>query len=273
MHRQHLLISLIVGIVIGVLMTAATVALAGGLDPSAGPGDPGSQMYTLDQIYHRINSRTISSKMTAFTEPGGGPATGTMHTLNDIYTLLGERAAVARSGQFTSYAANDDAAQLKGVAQPNPRFTVNGNGTVTDNLTGLIWLRLANCSSFFDSDPTGDNLRNWPAALAAVSSLESGHCGLTDGSVAGNWRLPNLRELHSLLNYAYTAPSLSNAAGTGHFVPDDPFYGAQTDYYWTSTTRADPIDWAYYVNLYDGRILDGDKATETHYVWAVRGGE
>ena len=33
----------------------------------------------------------------------------------------------------------------KGVAWPNPRFTDNANGTVTDNLTGLIWLKNANC--------------------------------------------------------------------------------------------------------------------------------
>jgi hypothetical protein len=37
-----------------------------------------------------------------------------------------------------------------GVAWPNPRFTDNSDGTVTDNLTGLIWLKNANCTDKFN---------------------------------------------------------------------------------------------------------------------------
>jgi len=54
--------------------------------------------------------------------------------------------------------------------------------TVTDNLTGLIWLKDANCSSFFA-----------PLSWLMLSSLQwiiRGYCGLTDGSSAGDWRLP-----------------------------------------------------------------------------------
>src|SRR5215831_9628931 len=54
-------------------------------------------------------------------------------------------APVPRTGQTTSYAARDDGALQKGVALPTPRFTNNNNGTITDNLTGLIWLKNANC--------------------------------------------------------------------------------------------------------------------------------
>ena len=77
-------------------------------------------------------------------------------------------AMLPKTGQTTSYAAGDDGALQKGVAWPNPRFTDNGNGTVTDNLTGLIWLKNANC---FGHERLGDGLdgrqhaeqwRMWP---------------------------------------------------------------------------------------------------------------
>ncbi len=46
-----------------------------------------------------------------------------------------------RTGQTTSYATGDDGDLQVGVDWPLPRFTDNNNGTVTDNLTGLIWLK------------------------------------------------------------------------------------------------------------------------------------
>ena len=54
-------------------------------------------------------------------------------------------AGVPKTGQTTSSATGDDGDLEKGVTWPSPRFTNNSNGTVTDNLTGLIWLRNANC--------------------------------------------------------------------------------------------------------------------------------
>lgn len=52
------------------------------------------------------------------------------------------------ASQITGYApvAGEDASINKGVDWPNPRFTDNRNGTITDNLTGLIWLQNANCT-------------------------------------------------------------------------------------------------------------------------------
>ena len=73
-------------------------------------------------------------------------------------------APVPRTGQTTTYAAGDDGSFQKGVELPTPRFTDNGNGTITDNLTGLIWLKNANC-------PNGT--RHWVTALADVASLNS----------------------------------------------------------------------------------------------------
>ncbi|HOP46380.1 MAG TPA: DUF1566 domain-containing protein [Desulfobacteraceae bacterium] len=73
-----------------------------------------------------------------------------------------------------------------------PRFTDNGNGTVTDNMTGLIWMKNARCTEFYFNDTTGKNQRNWNNALTAANNLSAGYCGLTDGSSSGDWRLPNI---------------------------------------------------------------------------------
>jgi len=62
-------------------------------------------------------------------------------------------------------------------------------GTVAIN--GLVWLKNANCF--------GE--KTWDEAKADAASLHTGMCGLTDGSAAGQWRLPTARELQSLSSY------------------------------------------------------------------------
>ena len=68
-------------------------------------------------------------------------------------------------------------------ASVDSRFTDNGDGTVADNLTGLIWMKNANCFG----------TRSWEGALFDANTLADGSCGLTDGSVAGDWRLLNIK--------------------------------------------------------------------------------
>ena len=93
----------------------------------------------------------------------------------------GSGAAVEKTGQTTSYATGDDGDLETGVVWPSPRFTDNSDGTVTDNLTGLIWLQ--------DAD-AGDGTETWANALSICNSLATGQQGLSDGSSAGDWRLP-----------------------------------------------------------------------------------
>jgi hypothetical protein len=54
-------------------------------------------------------------------------------------------APVEKTWQWISYATGDDGDYEHGAMWPDPRFTDNGNGTITDNLTGLIWLKDADC--------------------------------------------------------------------------------------------------------------------------------
>jgi hypothetical protein len=163
------------------------------------------------------------------------------------------------TGQVASYASGDDAAEGKGAAWPSSRFTDNGNGSVTDNLTGLIWLKNADCYA-----PTV-----WATALTDVNQLASGACGLTDGSKAGDWRMPNLNELESMVDASASNPALP--AGSPFTNVSDAIYWSSTSYFGGST--GSPDAWA--IRMSDGRYINDSatnvKATSNNAVWAVKG--
>ena len=274
--RSKTLASGVVGIVIGVLLSTVVVLAGSSLDPTVGPTGAASQMYTLEQIYTRLTGGGDATKMTAFTEPSSGPGTSTMHTLDEIYALA-LPARLPKTGQTTCYDTTaysssscpvsgfpgQDGDLQKGVAWPNPRFITGTTGVVTDTLTGLIWLKNANCFG----------LRNWTMALSDANSLATGNCGLSDGSVAGDWRLPNVRELHSIVHYSVGSPAVPNTAGTAQWAEGDPFIGVLPDIYWSSTTSFGDSRTAWGVNLHIGVVADLHKTLAGGFVWPVRGGQ
>jgi hypothetical protein len=75
----------------------------------------------------------------------GNPAAAIDVALANCGPVSEAPAPVPQTGQTASYAAGDDGDIQAGVPWPVPRFTDNGNGTVRDNLTGLIWLKNASC--------------------------------------------------------------------------------------------------------------------------------
>ena len=195
-------------------------------------------------------------------DPSGPPTTGTMHTLEEIYEVVTdtnskvnggascEGAPVEKTGQTTFYATGDDVDLEKGVAWPNPRFMDNGDGTVTDNLTGLIWLKNANR---FGS-------RSWLNALNDCNTLADDGSDLTDGSTAGDWRLPNVKELQSLIDFGQYGPALPSGY---------PFSGVQSGVYWSSTTYEGHTTYAWLEDMRNGGELIAPKYGG-HYVWPVR---
>jgi len=230
-------------------------ALAGDLDSPAAPTSAESAMYTLEDIYNRLDDNTQGTKRPgAFTEPSAAPGS-TGYTLDQVY----EKAIptqVGKTGQTAFYATGDDGDLEKGVAWPNTRFTDNSDGTVTDNLTGLIWLKVANYKT---SSTTGST--TWALALSFCNSLHNGQCGLTDGSLAGDWRLPNVKELHSLVDFGQYSPALPS----GH-----PFTDVQTNsYYWSSTTTENSTTKAWNLYPVDGSVPTAIK-TSGSFVWPVR---
>lgn len=131
--------------------------------------------------------------------------------------------------------------------QDNSTLVDNGDGTVTDLATGLMW-----------QQQMADNTMAWEEALTYCEELElAGH---------KDWRLPNINELQSIADYRTYDPAVDVA-----FFPD-----TQSESYWSSTSYYHINDNAWDINFFSGDIWGGtanaDKSNN-HYVRAVRGGQ
>ncbi len=164
----------------------------------------------------------------------------------------------------------------RGVRLPEPRFIDLGNGWVLDRLTWLQWLKDANCianNPGFDTDGIADDGKVfWQTGLNFVDDLNNneGMCDQTNHRRKPA-RLPNVKELQSLIHFGFSDPALSDRSGTVKWSEGDPFENVQSSFYWSSTTSADCDDCAWDVSLLNGWTRDGGKAG-TSFVWPVRGG-
>ena len=154
------------------------------------------------------------------------------------YDAAGRPVDCAGSGQDGEFRA--------GRTWPEPRFEMQGDDLALDRLTGLVWPRLAS---------VGDFPMSWAEALAAVADMN-----LEKAFGHADWRLPNRRELLSVVSHDHHRPALP----AGH-----PFTVQQT-WYWTSTTSSRAPGYAWHVHLEGGRMFYGDK-TRDAMVWPVRG--
>lgn len=150
----------------------------------------------------------------------------------------GREIPCAQSGQ--------DAESASGAPWPSPRFETDDEIAV-DLLTGLTWPLDANMAGF----PL-----DWRAALDFVDQInrEQAH-GF------GDWRMPNRRELRSLISHQTRNPALPE---------DSPFTNVFPGWYWTSTTTAINPDFAWYVHMGGGRSFYGAKS-QFYLLWPVRG--
>lgn len=150
------------------------------------------------------------------------------------------------------------------------RYVDCGNGTVTDTVTGLVWLKDANCG-----------YAAYANANAFAAALQNGSCGLTDNSSPGDWRLPTKEEWQATVARAVAlgctganGPALTDTAGTGCFsAGSQPFINvASNPYYWTSS--ADEINPAQGFEMYLTLGVEGSfPKTYSASPWAVRGGK
>lgn len=153
------------------------------------------------------------------------------------------------------------------------RYVDCGNGTVTDAVTGLIWLKDAGCLGTAD----------WAAGSRRADELAERSCGLTDGSTPGSWRLPTLTEWRHTIAAATTMgcslegprtpPALTNDPGTS-CMADGPssFINVAASGYWTSTTHEQHPNNAWVVSLsgtIDGFVYPAVKSFALP-VWPVR---
>ena len=140
---------------------------------------------------------------------------------------------------------------------PDPRFSDNQNGTVTDNLTGLIWLKNTKCYGMMD----------WKSARQAAKRLKDGDCGsdpaliLSDGSAAGDWRLPTMNELTALIDYSRRNPALPPTQVFSDFPPG---------FYWSATLIDYHPQLAWIIYIESGTTCYEDIRSNAGHIWPVR---
>ena len=124
-------------------------------------------------------------------------------------------------------------------------FTDNGNGTVTDNVTGLIWKQEDNETCFY----------TWEQALTYCedSLILAGY---------SDWRLPSKKELLSIVDYGTTNPSIDSTS----------FPNTNPSPYWSSVTSASNMSYAWYVSFSNG-FVDNLYKSANFYVRCVRAGQ
>lgn len=261
--------------------------LAGNLDSSTPPESTYS--YTLEDIYNRLDQGETGNP-SVFTEPTSGPSSSG-HTLDEVMSkapvkdnvggalpsdvVSGKTFWGLRDGnwglQVGTMTASPQTPTTTGsgyFAQPNPRFTDNGDGTVTDNLTQLMWLKDASCLGLVTSVQLNTQIAN-------LNSGANSSCGDYIVGKYNDWRLPEIEELQSLVNYNYFNPALSNGSGTGKWVEGDVFLKVNIqNRYWSATQYRGGVMSYWGLDFDSGVTNDAScNPVSSARVWPVRGGQ
>jgi len=112
------------------------------------------------------------------------------------------------------------------------QYVDNEDGTITDEATGLMWMELD--SGHFEVGTNEDGTLDWSEALTWAENLE--YAGYDD------WKLPNAKELQSIVDYS-NSPSTTNSAAIDDLFQSSKVYNYLGEeaygYYWSSTTHLD----------------------------------
>ena len=148
---------------------------------------------------------------------------------------------------MTCKGSGQDGEYRPGLPWPEPRFVMHNEDIVRDRATKLFWTADA---SLFPYPLT------WQEGFEAIDEMNRvKQFGRDD------WRLPNRREMRSLISHGARKPALQN---------DHPFKNVFLGWYWTSTTAAKAPRYAWYVNMEGGRMFYGRK--DSYYlIWPVCG--
>jgi hypothetical protein len=194
--------------------------------------------------------------------------------LIDCLSSGGAPAQLLRTGQTTCWDATGvvvpcAGTQMDGELQRGTTrsYVDNGDGTITDLRTGLMWEKLSDDGSVHDKDARTP----WVDAFGKITTLNAeAFAGPTD------WRIPNGNELQSLADYGTSAPSIAAvfhtacAAGCTVLTCSCTPFDVPT---WTSTSAHFTKDAAIRVSFLDGLVsADWKRPTSSYHVRAVRGG-
>jgi hypothetical protein len=175
-----------------------------------------------------------------------------------------------KTGQTTSYGTGSDGAVQAGVSRS---YTDNGDGTITDNKTGLMWEKKDQAGGIHDwsnyytwsgASYGSTNIMDGTITTAFLATLNAG------GGFAGHtdWRIPNQNELLSLVNYENVSPSVDAAFNTSCAASCTVLTCSctQSSLYWSSTTYRNGPDYAWDVFFYDGYDYAILRASATTFV-------
>jgi len=183
--------------------------------------------------------------------------------------------ALPATGQTTCWNSSGIVVSCTGTGQDGElragatlAYVDNGDGTITDSNTGLMWEKLSDDGTIHD----WKNMYAWDNAFVVkIATLNGG------GGFAGHtdWRVPNIKELQSIVNYElpYPGPMVTTAFNTGCSAPCavTACSCTQSHYYWSSSSNASNPNNAFVVHFNNG-YEDASSKTNLSYVRAVRGG-
>jgi hypothetical protein len=99
--------------------------------------------------------------------------------ISAIVLATGSGSNLPVTGQTTEYSAGDDGAYRKGTDLPSIRFCDNGDGTVTDNMTGLMWVKNANAMGTIDTHKLFDSISLVPDWITILCASYAGDGAVT----------------------------------------------------------------------------------------------
>ncbi len=256
-------LALSIGLALGqytLIVTARADGQGGGVPPSGPPAPSG---HTLDDLYAFVasNGAVLPTPGSHTLVPSSAPGDADMHTVDEVLDLLrtrlpcqgGGSGVLPDTGQTKCYDQAGTVIACSGTGAcpgqdgfystgcpPEGRFVNNGDGTVSDTCTGLMWQK-----------DTAPGIHTWCGALTYCENLSfAGH---------DDWRLPNIRELQSIVDHSRFRPTM------------DPVFGAILACYWSSTSFPGGPGFAWDIFFFDGNVSNAIKGAD-RYVRAVRSG-
>ena len=145
------------------------------------------------------------------------------------------------------------------ITRPDSLYTDHGDGTVTDNATGLMWQKCSQGLSASDCLTGGAQTYIWQAALTAAKTANT-----NNDSGYSDWRLPNKNELESLVEDACSAPDTA--------INTSMFPNTLADWYWSSSPSTSYTEAAWIVDFGRGDVRTDGK-DQGDYVRLVRGSQ
>ncbi len=178
----------------------------------------------------------------AFTETTAAAASPSSSTLSYPIVDTGQTTFYDTSGAISEPAEDEPFyGQDAGYDGNQPSYTDNADGTVTDNVTGLVWQQTIDTNG--DGDIDASDKLSYESAISYCEDL----------SLAGSddWELPTIKQLYSLIDFSGVDPSGYEGSDTSWLIPF-----IDTDYF----------EFAYGDTSANERVIDSQYASSTLYV-------